>query len=187
MIKKFESWLPGDKTPTNDNSKVWIIGVPSGEAFQVTRDDLNSLHKEGILYYTTEYVEIGFYAFDDENVDLVKRYVKPKKTNYQVEQKNKKKIILRNEFPKELIEKIKDTIDSYQSFSELYIQDDIIEITFDNNFYLEVTKLDDGYYFIRRQGGVVTNKYSLKSIYNDIRDSNMVSKAIEDEMYDIYY
>ena len=76
-IKIYEEWLPGDKVPTSDNSITWIIGIPSGEAIPVNRDGVNALFKDKLIKYTTKYVDTGFYAFDDENVDLIKRYVDP--------------------------------------------------------------------------------------------------------------
>lgn len=172
MIKTFEAF-------ETDNSKVYIIGIPSGEALQVKRDDLESLYKEGLIRYDTSYVETGFYAFDDIDVDLVMRYVeKPLKVVPAGKKANKDITIFAHEFDEILVDAILGMIDQYPTDIEIYIQEDCMGISY-GDFYMEITMnstINPKYKFIKRHKGKVIDKYGI------VNDSMLVNR-IDHELY----
>lgn len=121
LIKTYESF-------ETDNSKIYIIGIPSGEALQVTRENLDNLLKESLIFYTTKYAEIGFFAFEDENIEVVKRYVdKDSKTK-----KGYHFSIGTNNFDKLIINDITIIIEQYRykkNINRFWVSDDYMIIS----------------------------------------------------------
>ena len=164
-LKRFESFEV-------DNSKVWVVGIPSGEAFQIIRDDLDILYKSKIIFYDTKYAAIGFFAFKDIDVDEVKKFVKKKKVEKDI-------MIFDNQFDKMVSDTIVDIVDQYPHQIELYVSGDILGITYDP-WYIEITINDSSrpgkYEIVKRRNGVVTDKYIVGT-------DNLLIKAIDNELY----
>jgi hypothetical protein len=173
-LKTFESF-------EIDNSKVYVIGIPSGEALQVSRDGLDSLIKEKIVIYSTKYVDTGFFVFDDEDVDLVMRYVEKPLNVVQARKKAKKDIIVfTNDFDPMVTDAILGIVDDYPTIAELYIQDDCMGITFGDKlaWYMEITMNSHGgrYHLVKRYKGEVKDKYNIAT------DANLIDR-IDHEMH----
>lgn len=152
MIKKFESF-------DVDNSKVWIVGIPSGEAFQVSRKDIDSLYKERLIHYSTKYVNIGFYAFDDDDVELVKRYVDKK----NVKKGEKDLLMFDNEFGEIIVDTILEIINKHEGKLDFYIQEDCFGINYGSYYYIEVTIGPNYYSLVKRFNGAVVDKYQIRT------------------------
>lgn len=71
-IKKFENF---NQDFDNNNGKIWITGIPSGESFNLDIDIFDDIYKTGVIRYNTEYVSTGFFAFDDINTEKIKRMI----------------------------------------------------------------------------------------------------------------
>lgn len=172
MIKIFEAF-------EMDNSKVYIIGIPSGEALQVKKDYLESLYKEGLIRYDTSYVGRGFYAFDDIDVDFVMRYVeKPLKVVPAGRKANKDITIFTHDFDETMIDDILDMINRYPTDIDIYIQEDYMSISY-GDFYMEITMnstITPKYNFIKRSKEKVIYEMNL------INDSMLVNR-IDRELY----
>lgn len=166
-LKKFESFEV-------DNSKIWVVGIPSGEALQITRDDLDILYGKKIIFYDTQYASIGFFAFKDINVEEVKKYVKSKK-----KPPVKDIMIFDNQFERIVSETISDIVDQYPEKMELYISGDILGISYDP-YYIEIIMNDESkpgkYQLLKRRKGVVVDKYIIHS-------DNLLITAIYEELY----
>jgi hypothetical protein len=131
----------------HDNSKVWIVGIPSGESFEVTRKMIDTLFDQKLIYYSTQFVSTGFYAFLDKNVDEIKKIIgleeDSKPTTITFKPKGKEVTIEKNYFPVSLTSAIKVLIDEYEGDIELFVQDDTMGITH-GEYYLEVVITPEG-------------------------------------------
>jgi len=169
MIKTYENF-------NNDNSKIWITGIPSGECLQITREALDSLYREELLSYSTQYSEIGFYAFDDDNIDLIKRYVEPNKVGAN-KISNKNITVNKNDFDKIVIETILSIVDEYPMEIEMYIEDDTIGITYDD-LYIEIVISEDSpkYFLVKRHNAKIIDRYRVGT------DVDLISR-VDHELY----
>jgi hypothetical protein len=159
--------------------KIWVIGMPSGEAFQLADKDLDTLVLQKIVKYYAKNNTIGFFTFEDKDVESVKKYVTPKKIP------DKNFSVLRNEFSQIIIDTVVEMVRDYPSKAELYIQEETMGITFDNNygqFYLEVeiSADNDGYLVLKYHKGNIVDQYYV------VEDTKLL-KHIEEELYDYYY
>lgn len=151
MIKTFENF-------EHDNSKIWIIGVPSGEALQVDRDIHNELYKKKLISYSTKYSQIGFFIFDDKKLNEILKSVKKINTPKDI-------MIFDHTFGKTLMEAINDIINDYSNYVELYASGNRLGISFtpenDKNYYLEIEKSIKNYIAEIRLNGRFISKYSI--------------------------
>jgi hypothetical protein len=54
--------------------EIYIVGIPSGEIFYIDRDDLKRLKRKSLVNWHNG---IGYYTFDDENVEKIKKEISP--------------------------------------------------------------------------------------------------------------
>lgn len=186
-IKIYEEWLPGDKVPTSDNSITWIIGIPSGEAIPVNRDGVNALFKDKLIKYTTKYVDTGFYAFDDENVDLIKRYVDPKVVAAE-KIEDKDILIFKHQFDEDLIDKLLEIVNDCPKYVEFYVEDDKISMLMNGgyHFLIELNKeRGRGKYSItKKRKDIIIYKYDLVSDRSVIiKMENIFQNEMKDQIY----
>lgn len=176
ILKTFEQF-------EQDNSKIWIVGIPSGEALFINRSDLDILYAQKLVHYNVQYVSTGFFAFKDEDIDDVKfvcnikdnidrlreiKNVKAKpKANHDIS-------IFHNDFDPILIDAILGMIDSNPEDIELYVQDDCLGITYgfgtglkgmEADYYIEVTMDSHGakYHLVKRRKGQVVDRYNIST------------------------
>lgn len=164
MLKTFENFEV-------DNSKIWIIGVPSGEALQVTKEQLDDLYKNHIIKYSTQYTDIGFYIFDDNNVKQILKLIKPPTQRIPNDY-----MIYDNEFDENLIKMIKTVIENHDEYVELYISSEFLGITFGKS-YIEIKKNNEGpkYELDKRFDGSLLDSYVIST-------EKLLLKRIEIEM-----
>jgi len=161
---------------TTDSDKVWIIGIPSGEALQVSRDAIEDLYREKLIHYNVDYVDIGFFAFKDENIDYVKSMC-----NIKEEPKVKAKPeayhdirIFKNDFNSVLMDVILTTINNSSEDIEFYAQDGSLGITYgpgtgiigtEGDYCIEVNMDSHGarYHLVRKRKGRVVDEYNLST------------------------
>lgn len=161
----------------NDNSKIYIIGIPSGEALQVTRDALDDLVCLKLVHYTMKYSEIGFFAFDDKDIVFVMKYVDPKPKNV-VPKFFKKELnnitIINSDFDHDVMDGVSEIIDEYPTCVDLYVQDNFMGITYDD-YYLEIEEIKERspkYLITKSWKETRTNRYMVvtnKDIINRIK------------------
>lgn len=177
-LKTFESF-------EIDNSKEWIIGVPSGEAFHIPRDLLNILYNEKLITFTTGYNQIGLFIFNDDLRFIIIEKIKDfDKNSKPKNSKPKKKIdhdirIFDHNFEEIVINTILNLIGNYdQEVVELYVQDDTLGITY-GEFYIEINIISpygsSKYQLIKRENGIIKDKYNIPT------DSGLI-KRISSEM-----
>jgi len=158
---------------------VWLTGLPSGEVIQVKKEDLQKLYKEGLIRYddpSGSKYKTGFYAFDDEDLDLVKRYQYKKELPKPKVNSGKDIIILNNDYDDMLINTLVDIMEDYPSPVELYVQDDCIGISY-GDFYIEIM-MNQGkqkYELVRRYQGAIKDRYGIST------DRQLIDR-IESEM-----
>lgn len=170
LIKNFESF-------NNDNSKVWIFGIPSGESFQIDRDILQYLFKEKLVFYTTKYVDIGFHAFKDENVEKIKSYVikdsniiKPYNNNFSIYDNNFNPTLINNIIS--IIERFNKNVSNGIDIN-FYVQEDYIGIDLQDIFIeiqINETKINSKYRLTKTHLGKIIDKY------NVISDENLLNR-----------
>ena len=171
MLKKFEAFNNNIDIP----GRIYIIGVPSGEALQVTRQELDDLVENKLVYYSTKYVETGFFVFDDSDIDQVKEYITPimvakKKAPHDV-------MIYNHDFDEILMDAILGIVDEYPNEIEIYVQDDCMGITAGDT-YIEVYLSETGskYTLTKRLKGNIVDKYKVAT-------DNMLINRIDHELF----
>jgi hypothetical protein len=183
-LKTYEEWIPGDNVPTTDNSITWVIGLPSGEAIPVNRDGVNALFKEKLIKYTTKYVDTGFYAFDDKDVDLIKKYDCGSCIIVPAEKMEKKDILIfKHNFDEELIDKLLEIINEFPKYVEFYVEDDKISLMMEKGFHI-IVKINNergrGKYSIERK-----HKDQIIYKYDLVSDRSLIIKmetTLQEEM-----
>lgn len=157
-----------------DNNKIWIIGIPSGEAFQVSQDAIEDLYREKLIHYNVDYVDIGFFAFKDEDIDDVKKYVIPQTLHKK--DKDKEIFLFKNEFNPDVVNKVLNIVEEYPTKIELYIQDKCMGITYAEDFYIEIDLDVTKFKYMKRCKGKVIDKYLILT-------DKMLLDRIERELY----
>lgn len=144
----------------HNNSKIWIVGVPSGEALQVTRQQIDDLFQVNLLYYSTKYVSTGFYVFKDKNISTIKDIIKYNKTP-KIKTKNKELLIYNNNYDRTLLNAIEQLVEEYVRQIELYVQDDTIGITYNKLYYIEINMSpdNDGFKLTQYHKGNIIDEY----------------------------
>jgi hypothetical protein len=173
-LKTFEEY---EYSPHGD--KVWIIGIPSGEALQVSIDSIEDLYRNKLIHYSVKYVNIGFYAFHDKDIDEIIKYVELEKKLPGVNKKDKDITILKNNYDPILMNSIIAIIDEYPTPIELYAQNKCIGITYADDYYIEIDldkSSNNKYRIMKRYNGRVINKYFIST------DKELIDK-IEQELY----
>jgi len=162
MLKTFENF-------EHDNSKIWIIGIPSGESLQIDRDKHKELYDKQLIIYSTQYSEIGFYLFDDKNIKEINKIIKPSSDA-------KDYMIYDNEFNDNLINMIKIIVEKYPYYAELYASEEYMGISYEKN-YIEIKKnnTSPNYYLEKRVGGIMVDSYNIAT-------EKLLLKRIEIEM-----
>lgn len=138
-LKTFETFDNGD-TMTLPADKIYIIGIPSGEALQVTRDALDDLVCLKLVHYTMKYSEIGFFAFDDKDLTYVNKYVdKPLKVASAKKKVPNDITIINSDFDQDIMDAVFGIIDAVfdQICVDIYVQDNFMGITY-GDYYLEI-------------------------------------------------
>lgn len=171
-MKTFEEF--NNEVP--DMDKVWIIGIPSGEALQIKRSDLDILYAQKLVHYNVQYVDTGFFAFKDEDIDDVKFVCNIKEPNVVKSQsKGHHDIsIFANDFDPILLDALLGIIDEYPGDIEFYIQDDSFAITYglgtgirgmEGDYYIEINMDSHGarYHLTKRYKGQVKDKYNIST------------------------
>ncbi len=170
-LKTFESF-------EIDNSKIWVVGVPSGEAFQVSRDSLDILYQDGMVFYNTKYSQTGFYTFDDNDVKVIKRYVDPKVIK-ALPKEDKDMMIYDHNFDEMVTDTVLNLVDEYPESAELYMSNNLMGITYGNT-YIEISINDADkagkYTLTKRRKGVVIDKYVISN------DNHLINR-IDNELY----
>lgn len=165
VVKTFENF-------EHDNSKIWIYGIPSGEALQINRENHNELYKKKLIYYTTEYTQIGFFAFHDKNVDEILELIDNKKEPKDI-------FIYEHKFGKTLIDAVEDIINSYKKYAELYASGNVMGISFSpknqKTYYLQINKETNNYIAELNLNGKFISRYNI------LNDDNLL-RSIKKEM-----
>lgn len=177
ILKTFENY-----NYVHDNSMVWVTGIPSGEALQVPYDSLNALYSEKLIWYDNKYTGVGFYAFNDDDIDLVKRFTKPFQKNLNIKKPKIKTspdvMIYENYFDEELVDIIVGMINEYPEDIEIYIQEECMGITY-GDYYIEID-IEEGrsplYMLLKRLDGEEIDKYGIST------DKQLIDR-IETELY----
>lgn len=163
-----------------DNTKVWIIGIPSGEAVRVPYDAINALHKEKLIHYSCEFSETGFFIFEDDDLEFVRRYAIPSSNAPlpKIRTRDKEINILKNKFDKRLVGAVMGIINEYPTPIELFAQDDCMGITY-GDYYLEIhINVDENskYKMLKRHKSKVIDKYTIPT-------DKLLIDRIESELY----
>jgi hypothetical protein len=192
MIKTFEEY-----DYVHDNSLVWVVGIPSGEALQIPHENLNPLYAEKLIWYDNKYTGVGFYAFNDDDISLVKRYISPPKKSKDLKVVPPKMkttngpdiMIYNHHFDDALIDTIVGIMHDYPTEIELYVQDECMGITY-GDYYIEID-LEEGrsprYRLVKRRnlsfssigmgtGSDILDKYGVST------DRQLIDR-IETELY----
>jgi len=139
-----------------DNSKIWIIGVPSGEALLVDRDKLNELYNNKLIKYSTQYSETGFFVFNDNNKDEIMNYISPKIENDY--------IIYENQFGDQLIKMIKIILDKYPFYIELYVNEGYMTISYEKcHIMIKKNVIGPKYKFEKRNENILIDVYNIQT------------------------
>ena len=164
MLKKFEAFNNSIDIP----GRIYIIGVPSGEALQVTRKELDELVENKLVYYSVKYVETGFFVFDDVDIDQLKQYITPVNVSKPKKKAPHDVMIYTHDFDEMLMDAILGIVDEYPDEIEIYVQDDCMGITMGDT-YIEVYLRETGskYFLLRRHKGDIVDKYNV-STDNDL-------------------
>ena len=155
----------------NDNSKVWIIGIPSGEAFQISRDQLDDLYVEALIMFTTKYISTGFYAFNDSEKYKILRMLAwtEKKDNkevgdieedVEVDNNPSDFIIYENDYGDDIVLEIVNIIKRFQLDIEMVVEDTNIKISLDN-YCIESNMKLEGYEIKIFKKGKEIDRYSV--------------------------
>ena len=170
MLKKFESFHKPhiDKIVKNG---VWIIGIPSGEALNIPYDIMDILYNKKLLFYTTKYVDTGFYAFNDADIFKIKDVV------YKTEGIKKDIMIYPNDFDERFLDILENMLRSYKFYVELYCQDDTLGISYKQNYYIEVsiTNKSQKFYLSKKYNGSQIDGYG-------VSNEKMLLDRIDDEI-----
>lgn len=170
MLKTFENF---HKTHVNNVAKggVWIIGIPSGESFNIPYDMLDLLYDKQLVKYDTTYLDTGFYAFKDENIKIIKSILS--KTSHI----KKDIMIFDNDFDKRFMDELEDLLIKVRFYVELYCQDDTLGLSYKDDYYIEITITNSKqkYYLTKRFKGSMMDEYS-------IGNEKMLLERIEAEL-----
>jgi len=150
---------------------VWIVGIPSGESLHIPYDMLDLLYDKQLVKYDLTYIDTGFYSFKDENVKKIKSILN--KTSHI----RKDIMIYDNEFDKRFMDELEEFLIKVRFYVELYCQDDILGLSYKDDYYIEVNIKNDKqkYYLTKRFKAVIVDGYS-------ISNEKMLLERIEAEL-----
>lgn len=154
--------------------KVIIVGLPSGEVFQTSYEDLSDLLSNGIVSYTPYPNTTGFYAFNDENREKVLDVIKPNRN------KALKDILVKdNKFNKKMIDRLLYLLNDYLNDIEVTIEDYSLMISCEN-ILIDIIYNDETspkYLLMKRREGHIESKYKvptdellIRSILREIKE-----------------
>lgn len=140
--------------------KVIIVGIPSGEVFQASYDNLGELFASGTVTYKSYKDTTGFYSFDDENREKVLDVIEPNRKKAQ-----RDVLIKSNMFNKDMLDKLMYLLNDYPYEIEVTIEDYNLMIS-SGDFLLDILYNDETspkYLLVKRRRGLIETKYSVSS------------------------
>jgi len=181
MLTKFKIFEKAALDEEDENSNIWLIGVPSGEAIQVNIKMLDELYSDDLVYYCMEYNEIGFYAFKDSDYDIIKRRVSFSNditTRRASKKEHNVYNIQKNNFDTKLVDMIMNITERCSFSVEVYASGDFIGFTyFDYYFEIEMKKTSPKYELTKFYAGNQINRYNIAT-------EKLLLKRIDYELHD---
>jgi hypothetical protein len=173
MLKRMKKYIMENYDFAVDNNKIWIIGIPSGEAFFVDRDLFNKIYEKKFLHYSTKYTSCGFFVFKDSDRSSIMKMMNPEfKKDYIIFEKNS--------FSDIFLKKVKDYVKECEFEIELYVNDNFMGITY-GKAYMEI----EMFYLVQKPTNTKMNtpKYMVILRY-DSREIEKYTIRNDEELFD---
>jgi len=143
------------------NDKVYkslIVCIPSGEVFECSYDNIDKLYLFGLIKYVAKPGTVGFYVFEEKNIEKVLDIIQPNRYS-----KPKNILIKDNKFKKDTVNKLIDLLEQYPFDVELTIEDYSMVISY-QNIHLDIIYNDESspmFLVIKKMNGEFMTKYTV--------------------------
>jgi len=130
-------------TPIRTKERYWIVGMPSGEALNISEEELDELYTEDLVGYNSSY---GFYFFEDKNKTKVDELISKIRGGYEN--------IQEHIFDDSLVKNILNFLDTLTYKVNFIIKGNMMQFSF-YNYDIVVEKVIN-----------YTDVYTVKKLYN---------------------